>query len=257
MNDAMGGMLDQIKESIIANESSTCKGLYIEIEMISDIELQSLMNMVDERQLNHILENMNHYSGRVDKQITKYFPELNILDLEVTENITSTEHPEELFIGAPHREFHDTITPLITDITHDNRCKFDHNSFTDLNLHFNCKYVEIPIAIQQLITKEFQQYIPRGTITFSHGNTGDHPKSLMQRFDIFFIYYTKDWINGNSTKKLVEEEDFYGEKKMMCMVELDFDPYTKTPDQLDEIMKNTQVIYDTFCKFVFIDNNLL
>ncbi len=250
--------IDEIKESIMNHERKPINGIYIELDAVLDFKLGALLAL-NPTQVNHnyIWRELDKYNEAVDRTIMNHFDELPTQEVEIMNYIKDPANSLSLIVGSPMFEMHEQLYELIRYMNEDNKTRYTKDRDIDnLQLYFNCRYFDIPEVTQAIIRDNFGKLVTNKHIHFGVGVTGNKPREVLDDYNVFILHYMVEWIHAQGTTALVTKDDFYVDRHIIGVIETDFDTSTKTERELDEISKSTHTVFNMFCHFQFIKNNL-
>lgn len=243
--------LDMLREAIIKKDNKTISSIYLDIECMLDFKLGALLQMITtDEDYGIIKARLGNYINRFDLEIMKYFPEIKITEEQVLEVIKLPENSEMLIKISPETTVADTVPPFINNLYHALRSSYSGTD--EINVTIGCRYFEIPKSSQEFIRNALSGYAENVNVSFVHGEYGDALAPVLNRFDMFVLYYTQDFLINQLVGDRVVKEAVLMDKVVIANYESKQDLSEMEDEEVELLTKKMVIACNSFTTFSFI-----
>lgn len=228
--------------------------VYVDLECFQDYDLGALLNLIgNEKEYRHILENIDTFSERLDKQVIKYFPELKYSDEDIKNFISNKKNWDVLSLSSPMTSIYNSFPGTIAQINiHNKQCeqRVDGVKFILNNNRFPLHW-----KMQESIQKGISTLLPSSIIEFTNEELETKNKEFLKYVDIYFLNDIIKFCQHENTSKFLISDGMFREKRIFATPAADRE--FKSDKELNTVMNATQTMLDVFCEFSFVQRKIL
>ena len=263
-NDADDNAMDSLNQRIMEDTLAPISSIYIDIQMLRDIYLGTLLKLCTSTEYNYILANLVNYERRIlELPILEYFPEVTSVSMDdIINYISDPSHTLELCMTAPTTSlFTEFLSMIHYTVQHNKVASGESSPWLTICINF----YPLPASeyVKTIYSRLVESIYPRCKLQYTVIKLSQLPASVLYtssnkpRYSMYFIYDFIDFLSSSSTSLTKYRDDLcYFNTPIITTRRIDPDIYSDTLDKdvrYDQMFKNTEALFQVTSKFSYLD----
>lgn len=244
-----------IQGKVFDMEHHPISNIYVDMELLQDLRFGTLLSMLTVKdEITYIYSKLKNYNERVDNEISKYFPILNISEEDILKTMADPKEILKICTIAPFTMAYDIFISFLIAIVRHNKIVSNVNHVT---LNINIGDINYPMELLNKFRDNLIRLIPSLRIAISKTKRYDVNVQEFITNDAFFLFEMHKLLSEKSQTAIafIQNGSFFG-KQVFAPIYIDSTLHKKVEDY-QNILVSTEYGLNIYCEFKYIPMSLV
>ncbi len=244
---------DSDSKALFEKEFKKIKRIYVDLDAIQDFRLGALLcKITTDREYQYILEHIVPYEDAFDKQVMKYFPELDYIEKEIPAYTCET-NADKLSVFSPMTSLYGEFMGALTVINDKNQ--IGDKTVDNIHITFNCKNFDY--TKKERILADLYSVNNRLTVDFITGGTSVLDDKLLGSYDMLILDSLCEFMRDLKIAKMVMSDGILRDAIVMCNLEIDEVHHTLNETELHNKVQQTSAVLNVLFDLTYVRKKIM